>query len=54
MLTELVRLPAEAIEEFKQIYESEFNEKISDEEAKEKADLLYQVIGLIHQPIKEP
>ncbi len=54
MLTELATLPAKAIDEFKQLYEAEFSEEISDDEAKQKAYLLYQLMGATHQPIKEP
>lgn len=47
----------ESLEEFKKIYEEEFQIKISDEEAREIAQRLLGFIALIYRPLpteKEP
>lgn len=51
MITELIKLPAEAIKEFKELYKSDFNVELSDQEATHKANLLYQILGATYKPI---
>jgi len=40
-----------AIDDFKSIYKQEFNESISDQEAKEKGEKLLLLFSLVYKPI---
>lgn len=46
-------LPDEAIDEFKEIYKKEFGEKLSDEEARRKAENLIKLFDAVYRPIKK-
>jgi len=48
-----MRLSKEAIEEFKEIYEREFGETISDEKAQELGQNLVSLFKIIYRPIPE-
>ncbi len=41
-------LPDEAIKEFKEIYKKEFNEELSDEEARRRAESLYGLFEAVY------
>jgi len=46
-----MRLSKEAIEEFKEIYQREFGETISDEKAQELGQNLISLFKIIYRPI---
>jgi hypothetical protein len=46
-------LSKEAIQEFKQAYLDEFNEEISDAQAKEMGENLIALLRIIYRPIPE-
>ncbi len=48
-----MRLSKEAIQEFKDIYNEEFKEEISDEEAQEMCESLLSLFKIIYRPIPE-
>jgi len=48
-----MQLSKEALEEFKRIYEAEFEEKISDQEATEKATRLINLMRVIYRRLPE-
>jgi flagellin-specific chaperone FliS len=48
-----MRLSKEAIKEFKDIYEKEFRETISDEKAQELGQNLISLFKIIYRPIPE-
>jgi hypothetical protein len=50
-MSETMKLPKEAIDEFEKIFESHYKLKISDKEASEKANKVFNKIKLIYRPI---
>lgn len=46
-----MQLPEKAIKEYKKIYEKEFGEKISDQDALEQATNLVNLMKIIYKPI---
>jgi len=51
-MSQTMKLPKEAINEFRQIFENRYGIKISDKEASEKANKLFNTIRLIYRPIQ--
>lgn len=49
----LMRLTDEDIREFKEAYQAEFHEAISDAEARDMADRVMRIMELITQPLPE-
>lgn len=49
----IMQLPEKAIEEYKKIYEKQFGEKISDQEALGQATNLINLMKIIYKPIEK-
>ena len=47
-----MKLPKEAISEFKQIYQKQNSEQISDDKANELADKLLNLFKLVYAPVE--
>lgn len=48
-----MQLTTQQVNEFKELYQNEFGEELSDEEARKQARNLVQLVASVYQPIRK-